>query len=601
MRVPVVKSDLPLKFNKLAKYIGRHWPEGKLSLNHSRESVAVLLGYNSVNEVSKVADNTVLPASIEMDKVYRSIASKALIHFGIRPDSLFPVLHRAPFKEMAFYRHSDVEKERLAAETFLKTYGYSYYPDEMSYFGDKSPELLLDLHKQQAIPPYEYAVNQEGLIFCAATFEAVLNKIGSIEEVMADTETTLSQEQFIQRYILPQAWMPVNKYLARSIQPGRARWLTPVLVNVYVARIKGTPVGYMLKHDGYDAYYPVLCSTAEQVLAVLELIFMNAKVEPQQLPEGEILLSASFGRDHDLSSSSATTYGEVVLFDHRHLIIDGQPFIRDTRSPLLPYDELQSDPVLKSSLVLKNVELVTTISVDVLNPELHKTHKALPDAMSHAATEMITFLNSTSSDRISDVLSTALGSQFTSIHDILVNDDTELDDEDRDNWRTHGEHAGRQHAELLKFADHEALGYWYMGFEGDIAFNRYPSFCSDRNLAFIAYVLSHSPLFTRSWYSTADNVNAALLVLGYFCKHPAELSVDSLTTSFNAITAMMIRFKAQSKAISAMEYWDNHQKHGLDSQFISNGKKVSYREKSSAESLQELFELARSAPVTLKR
>lgn len=176
MRVPVLSADLPEKFNKVAKYIGRHWPQEKLGLNKSREALAYLFGYNSAHEVNQVASSTQLPKTIELNKVYESMVGKALYKYGVRPDTFNEVLYRTPFKELSFYDVTDVEQNKRSLEETRKKTGMLIIQDEWGEFTNyKSPSLIIEQHKESLLPPYEYAVNKDAQIFCSSAYESILN------------------------------------------------------------------------------------------------------------------------------------------------------------------------------------------------------------------------------------------------------------------------------------------------------------------------------------------------------------------------------------------------------------------------------------------
>lgn len=73
-RVPLLKSDYPEGFNKVAKYIKRHWPL-KLSLEASRQLLSKSLGYNSAYELERSFVGK-LPNLIDKDGMKWSIAGK---------------------------------------------------------------------------------------------------------------------------------------------------------------------------------------------------------------------------------------------------------------------------------------------------------------------------------------------------------------------------------------------------------------------------------------------------------------------------------------------------------------------------------------------
>lgn len=73
-RVILTHKDYPENFNKLAKYISKNWIE-KLSLEKSRQQLALWLGYNSIFELEKSFAQTV-PSLINIDELMSYIKKK---------------------------------------------------------------------------------------------------------------------------------------------------------------------------------------------------------------------------------------------------------------------------------------------------------------------------------------------------------------------------------------------------------------------------------------------------------------------------------------------------------------------------------------------
>ena len=73
-RVMLTHKDYPENFNKLAKYIGKIW-FNKMSLEQSRQQLALWLGYNSIFELEKSFVKTI-PGLINIDELMFSIKEK---------------------------------------------------------------------------------------------------------------------------------------------------------------------------------------------------------------------------------------------------------------------------------------------------------------------------------------------------------------------------------------------------------------------------------------------------------------------------------------------------------------------------------------------
>lgn len=80
-RVPLTHKDYPENFNKLAKYISKNWIDDKLSLEQSRQQLAVWLGYNSIFELEKSFIKSI-PGLVDVDELMNSIKEKIRTSFS---------------------------------------------------------------------------------------------------------------------------------------------------------------------------------------------------------------------------------------------------------------------------------------------------------------------------------------------------------------------------------------------------------------------------------------------------------------------------------------------------------------------------------------
>lgn len=208
MRVPVLKSDLPDKYNKVAKYIGRHWPIGKLTLSQAHEVTAYLLGYLSYHEIRQVAGAELPKSIIEMHKVHGSIIAKALIRYNVKPDDMKQLVLRVPFKEMAFYDSTDVvEAEKLLA-TIIARSDQRIVQDEI--YQIPAQESIITKNTSE-LPPHpehviqhSYAVRPDGYIYSHSHYQLQLLNMGVISDVISnefDGELTL--QEFTVKHLHP--------------------------------------------------------------------------------------------------------------------------------------------------------------------------------------------------------------------------------------------------------------------------------------------------------------------------------------------------------------------------------------------------------------
>lgn len=132
MRVPVTPQDIPARFTKVAKYIGRHWPGHTLKLDQSREYLAKIFGYGSYFELSKVAVNTALPKPyVEESKLLFSLSTRAQDKLSIQAIDAFTLLQHAPLRELSFFAHNSAKS--------LETSPYSL--SEMGFSDEQASTL----------------------------------------------------------------------------------------------------------------------------------------------------------------------------------------------------------------------------------------------------------------------------------------------------------------------------------------------------------------------------------------------------------------------------------------------------------------------------
>ena len=120
MRICILERDYPAKYNKVAKYIGRHWPHGPLKLNQSTNLLAKLCGYNNIHEIARViAKKKAFYAGkkpfiedyttqLSQRSVVRSMAQRALKLHGIPLDEGLQLFTNTPWHELTYW-HSTWE------------------------------------------------------------------------------------------------------------------------------------------------------------------------------------------------------------------------------------------------------------------------------------------------------------------------------------------------------------------------------------------------------------------------------------------------------------------------------------------------------------
>ena len=590
MRVPVLSADLPEKFNKVAKYIGRHWPNGKLSLNKSREALAYLFGYNSVHEVNQAAPSNKLPHTIMLNKIFTSMIGKALYKYSIRPDSFDTVLRKAPFKELAFYTVSDIEQERIRIEKLRESSGMMIYNDEyQDILNYKSPALIVEQHKKSLVPPYRYALNKKGEIFCSSTYESILNDLGNIQELLCNLDHDISVSEFIEKHVFPLAWLPVEKYLENVHFKERACWHVPYMVDIRQLRLSDDELNYALFHKGYNTYYPVACKTIESVNDVLTKIYKAEIVTPNNLFDRSFRIGASIR-----PKEKANKYlSEQTLKNAEQINIDGQLFIKEKQ--FQPYTQLISNEILKS--VLWNTPNTNKIGIhkNLIDENIYSDHLSIKKSRDELLKSAIQMLKHVETADIRKIVQFVFGGVKLSLKSIIANEydeDYELEETDLSKWNNVGVDVLKVHPELNGIIDNAAAGYLYCDYANYIKGDRYAWCCEKRDIAFIGYTLSNSSVIKGSRTQSEDDVFTATLLLAAYSNSSTQYDLDKFSEYYADIITMLTLHYWQEQYISKMEKYAFFLSN-KDPLYLTHGEKVHYSENSSGELMQEAMKLGR--------
>lgn len=587
MRVPVLSTDLPQSFNKVSKYIGRHWPLGKIGLNQSREVLAYLLGYNSVHEVNHVASSNVLPDTISLSKVHLSITCKALFKYGVRPDALYNVIKRTPLKELAFYAVTDVEQSRRAIEASNISNTFYYYDEHTSIGSYKSPRLFIDQHKEGFLPPYQYAVNHDGMIFSASNYESILFQLGSIEEVLAEIDTEMSVNEFIEQYISPMAWLPLEEFLANAHANEENHWETPFMVRIEHLKNDSAAQGYAVFHLGINAYYPVVCGSINAVNEVLSKLFKGEVILSDKKLDGTLETDISLRpRPFSLNSWKKIDFGNA-----EHFIVNGQEFIR--AESFKPYPQLVSNEILNK--FMETVPTLESIPAGTVEANIYLGHTTIQQGKDAALKSAITTIEAAKSDDLRKIIQYVFGNEKVLLSTVKDEDE---DEDDLSIWVRVGSDVLKHHPELDGIFEIAALGYLYLSYENYVNGNRYAAKCRERDIAFIANVISTSPMLTTNDALSGDMVLTGALILATYAAS-SSVDLESLAINFADISSMLKLHSEQSTKITQIERYSVFLKN-LNSEYLSHGEVSQPTEKSYNEQTQELMYAGRKVGMKLE-
>jgi len=588
MRVPILINDLPDRFNKVAKYIGRHWPTGKLGLNHAREHLAYMFGFNSVHELNKVADSAELPSHVSLDDVYASMLGKALYKYGVHPNQLSTVLYRTPFKELAFYRVTDTAKEQAHFKE-QREKGFFLIHDEMQDLNSyKSPSLIIQQNNDGLLPKYTYAVRNDGKIFSSSYYESLINRLGDINTTVEEIGGDLTVQEFIDEYVIPFSWISLKDYLDSKDVDGEYNWKTPFMINVYHARVDKNHIGYVLYHSGLNAYYPAVFSSNEELVNALASLYQKEIINPApKFPNIAMDISLTFNSklgDYEI-------WREEDFSECERIDIDGQQLIRS--KPFAAYTQLANNSILQAFKWKRPKEIVVT--GNVIDSVIYRDHLAIRNNRQQILDTGIERMSAMSSEVLVRIFTKAFGNHVITIDDIIrseYNDDYETSCDDEERWLKLGKSVLSHHPELESYFDILAIGNRFSDYQEFVKGNRWAYSCDDRDMEFIGYAFSQSPLLQSSRCSSEDDAFAGVLIISQFSDSASEDVTRKLEDNFTHIISMLTLYYHQERNIRDLEKYAKHVKE-CNPEFVTHGEPASYQEKSYNEGMVELMRMGR--------
>jgi len=204
MRIPVTQADWPSAFNEISKYLGRHWPLGKLKLTKSQELTAKLFGYTSVFDARQSITSTIRQQGLSISKYAKSMSLRALIETGCPPDVSYTLFCKLPWKVLEVFRENEeISLSEIAIEGDL----FDQLQQVRSY---KSSDELLALFDESIIPPYKYAVKEGGLIYRRDRFLKLLKTLDIEDEDLDDIEYMGTKSRFYREQFERHIWEPIK-------------------------------------------------------------------------------------------------------------------------------------------------------------------------------------------------------------------------------------------------------------------------------------------------------------------------------------------------------------------------------------------------------
>jgi hypothetical protein len=273
MRIPLLRADFEHgSYTKIAKALRKMWPLGDQSLMQAQNSLAIVLGYNSLHDAQHEA--TVLfsipDGSVSLEKIAKGVAWRMFVRYGIDLLLARQLVAKLHLNELAVAGISLEEKtRRTIGDAAKKGFFYDEMWDHMNYrepWPEETPRLL-----ERGVPPYKWAIYPDRRVFLWSKL------VAQIEMLPEDFAEDLRQagklgtgadavESFMVNSLMPAACQPltdalVSGDLAASIggqQQWQVKWIVTGQAEVLGCCIVAAKLGGMVPRvfapDGADAY-----------------------------------------------------------------------------------------------------------------------------------------------------------------------------------------------------------------------------------------------------------------------------------------------------------------------------------------------------------
>lgn len=322
MRIPISKADWPESFNSTSKYIGRHWPKGKLKLSQARESTARLMGYHSVHDAQKELVGEIPHQYYSTKTMASSMAVKSVLLYDLNPVDSYRFFSSIPWSNLAVWEHtSEYKTQKMEARG--KRILVDEYHVAMNY---STPALIASAFKEGRIPPYEFTITDTGEMFDRVTFESLLEQLDPSEEAIKECGSSLSIEEYFDRYILPLARCSVEEMITRLYPDKPTLWLTPEDVDI----VETDDGRYALFNESLDAFYPGVYDSIQLRGAIKQLFLLQVLEDVEtkcNIPSGHYRYEKDNMQPFGINGSF--TYKEQVFY-RREALNDYSEIVKST-------------------------------------------------------------------------------------------------------------------------------------------------------------------------------------------------------------------------------------------------------------------------------
>lgn len=356
MRIPITKGDWPSSFNSTSKYIGRHWPSGKLKLSEAREKTAHLMGYHSIHDVQQELLNAIPSKFYSTKAMASSMAVKAVLMYKLDPVESYRYFSSIPWSNLDVWKSTNEYWQQQ-----MEAKGTRFMLDEfhtaMNY---STPALIAGAYTKGLIPSYEFTISENGDMFHRGTFESLLELMVPEEQDIKECGSSLSVEEYFYKYILPLSHCSVEEMITRLNPEKPLLWLTPT--DVHIQEVNNG--SYVLLNKSLNAFYPGSYDSVQLRETIKKLFILEA------IPD--VVTHCNVPKDiYGISMDEIEHYGS-----HGAFVFHEQVYYR--REKLNNYSEVIDNPFL--TYLLQNMKPTKGFAIPesiISEPQLDVINKAM--------------------------------------------------------------------------------------------------------------------------------------------------------------------------------------------------------------------------------
>ncbi|VWC82566.1 hypothetical protein BLA39750_01311 [Burkholderia lata] len=319
MRIPLLHADLEHgSYTKVAKALRKAWPLGELSLMQAQNTLAIVLGYNSLHHAQHeaTASFSVPGGPVSFESIVKGVAWRMFVRYGIELLLARRIVATLHLDELAVAGISvEAKMQRTIEDAERKGYFYDEAAHLLSHrapWPEETPLLL-----ERGVPSYKWAIYPDRQVFL---WSRLVTQIEMLPEDFAEDLRQARKlpidsdvvESFMIGSLMPASCEPLTDALASgdlaaSIggqQQWQVKWIVTQQAEVLGCCIVAEKLGGMIPRvfdpDGADAYTALGSLLCGDVVPLAETWSVGALVsEPLWLIERDRLRQLKDDRNDD--------------------------------------------------------------------------------------------------------------------------------------------------------------------------------------------------------------------------------------------------------------------------------------------------------------